>query len=1005
MRAELYINNLLAETNNPKDLDIRLQRENFIPATLTTKNAEYSFTFSLPSTVQNNKIFGYTNIEEIKDKFSTIYEGTLYANDIKIFHGNVYVNEITENEYKCNLVVPVPKSITDVFGEKLLNENGEWNIPFSSIASSISSYNQQGNKEAIFPLILYGLLPKFSASNFDDYTAKDLYDDSVRLTVEDIPPSVNVLQMLKKVFENNGYQLEGDVFDDENLKKIYVSYKNPVDYPQEWNWGDLASVSITGTWRSLLNEDGTRQYERSYEKNEREDGKYIVTDLFNSNNVTFSNITDSGTNTIYYEQNDKYGQKIKKLSLTVPRSGLYKVRLTSTIQLSERKVSHDSPFRAEDSTTGMLYIAAPTAAQSSRKANYFDKKRYDVGIFRDFAEGDFEMDNKAIVGTFFKQNQPQNNVFNNDSEDNYNKYFPNNGKFLMVDASTDQKFINGLHWGKRGEDNNDKVSTATPCNPIVIKNGWSWDKSFSQTQKIHSAYYNPDYYRAYGLQSRDVADLTDNFVTLSYSGARLTVSAPYAVASNVTVSYSVTLVPPPTNSITDDESNDSNDSNDSLTISNGSSSNSTTYARNIASAYLSSVSPKYDTRYFYTAYEMPVVPEKPDLIWFNSDRYITQVTNAPTTSISQSNDVSGNGTVWSVIYLNKGEHLTVGTISDMADLGVAGHHTDISVGFSIYQLNFTLSIEPFKTETSWIKIDNEGRGTGVMNWNDTPDFKSGSIDLIKFLPSEKTDTWIENFAKAFNLNLSLKDLVTFSLNKKQKGNIYEVSNIFNIDDKTNIKLRSNKSLNLPTIYEICFNINEDEEGFVKSDGDDGGGRIYTGSITNTVFQQKSNFSYNWFKNIRKKLGSETQKTISLPIISDKDVWINPSTTGEEMAKWFLNYSQRFFFWDGLLNTDGGNFNINNVNVFLAKVSNTSPDNFELSYHDEDNTILNVYFTIIRTNDKHFTEIELFLDSSDYEKMKGDYMIQLNGDLYIVSSVENFSVLGTDKTKLNLIRRI
>jgi hypothetical protein len=50
-------------------------------------------------------------------------------------------------------------------------------------------------------------------------------------------------------------------------------------------------------------------------------------------------------------------------------------------------------------------------------------------------------------------------------------------------------------------------------------------------------------------------------------------------------------------------------------------------------------------------------------------------------------------------------------------------------------------------------------------------------------------------------------------------------------------------------------------------------------------------------------------------------------------------------------------------------------------------------------------VELFLDASDYEKMKGDYMIQFNGDLYIVSSVENFSVLGTDKTKLNLIRRI
>ncbi|KAA6318804.1 hypothetical protein EZS27_031230 [termite gut metagenome] len=395
MKVELFINNKLVEINNPTDLDIRLNKENYIPNSLSTKSVEYSFTFSIPSTKQNNEIFGFTNIEEVADKFSVKYEAVLYASDVKIFEGYFFLSEITEKEYKGNLLIPVPKSIKDVFGDKLMNQNGEWKIPFNSFQNSISSYNQAGDGAAIFPLIFYGLLPKIPTSNSDTYTPKTLYDDTVRLSIEDLPPAVNVLQMLKKIFENNDYELIGNVFTDENLKKLYVSYQNDPSFLQEWNWGDLGSVSVSGWWRSLLHEDfGTLQFERQFEKNETEKGKYIITDLFNANNVSFTNITDNGTNTIYYESKDRYNQPVKKLHITVPRSGLYKVKLTSSVKLSDRTVAHGSPYRQEDPETKLIYCAAPTASQQNRRANYFDKKRYDIAVFRDFGGGDFELDNK-----------------------------------------------------------------------------------------------------------------------------------------------------------------------------------------------------------------------------------------------------------------------------------------------------------------------------------------------------------------------------------------------------------------------------------------------------------------------------------------------------------------------------------------------------------------------------------------------------------------------------------
>ncbi|KAA6309823.1 hypothetical protein EZS27_038760 [termite gut metagenome] len=181
------------------------------------------------------------------------------------------------------------------------------------------------------------------------------------------------------------------------------------------------------------------------------------------------------------------------------------------------------------------------------------------------------------------------------------------------------------------------------------------------------------------------------------------------------------------------------------------------------------------------------------------------------------------------------------------------------------------------------------------------------------------------------------------------------------------------------------------------------------SYNSNILTLKSNFSYNWFKDfaVYNKSDSKVLDKLSLPVISKTEVWtVDNLPTPENMKKWYIDYPQRFFFYKDIVDL-GMYYDRNDFKI--ATVTNSKTVNNEKFILDYDETssdsIYSRYFVLIRNNDKNYTEIELFLDASDYEKMKGDYLIEFNYDLYIVASVENYSVLGLDKTKLNLIRKV
>lgn len=928
VNVELIINGKLCDITNPYDLGIRLQKEILIPSEITTKDVQYSYTITLPFSKRNDEIFGYANNEEVKNKFNHLYNAELIVDSIKIFEGLFKLSSIVGN-YKGNLYKPSKLTIKEIFGDKNMNQNGSWEIPFSDF-SSFDDYNSPSTtvQPCIFPLVLYGLLPKVSKNPnavingemVGEYTAKDLWDEYVRLGIEDFPPSVNVLQMLRKIFENNGYTLGGTAFDDTRLSNLYVSYKNPSDYEQQWNWGNLSRIRIRGTWENVVNRySGCRLFERNIERNETEGGTFYTCDLLNCNRVEFISILDTGTNTIYSEMEDKWGSdpnyKKKRLTITIPQSGFYKIHLNAYIEMDNTISTSgmDSGWRWTDDATGNRFTSAKQF--KGDRNNRFERKRYEVQLVRDYGEGSFETANKTICGWYFKPNNPQNNDFSSGSTDNYPKYFPYEYKAQLVDASADDKFLCGLHWGKNDKDYNPK---GYPANYMFIKNGYSWDNQFSQKDKIYSAYHNPDGSWCWG---------------------------------------------------TDDDATIEIDPNTGEEIEGG--------------------------------------DDNVVLAWKPSNRYAATINNIPESYIFQHQDYVGRGELYHIVWLNKGEHLTLLAVSDANDLRRHTDHTKWNWGMGYQNIDFLLEIEPFRTDRSWVKINNQSNGYSPMNWEDEVNFRKNGLDLISFLPSDvKTDEWIENFCKAFNLTLTSDEKGRYSLNVKQ-ANKLNTTSVINLEDKTNVRFRVNEPLGLPSSFELGFKINNEEEGYVRT-GIDGGGKFDTGTLDSKVLSQTSSFSYNWFKPIRKNIDGEGEKTVNLPIISNNEVWTDEMPYSEGLSKWYTSYSQRFFYYNGTLNEKVGDIILGgNKYITVADVSNTYDKDkiLILDYENKQNSILTTYFTVISNNDSNYTEIECYLTADEYEKLNGNSMVKFNGDLYYISSLSGYDPTMANPTKLKLIRKV
>lgn len=503
----------------PEDAGIRLNRKLIDPTSLSAKDAQYSYKVTLPGTRRNDVIFNYARIEETRNKFTRVYNAELIARGVQIFTGAFRLAEAVDN-YSGNLYVPGVKTVKDIFGDLYLNKLPEHRIPFSAFAESVTQINKAAKLSpqwCMFPFILYGLLPKIPATKgTDTYTAKTLWDDTVTFGIQDMPPAVNVMKLIRHMFESQGYEIAGSAFDDTDLTGLYMSYRNASDYVQPWNYGYLGNMSLHGEWGSAVNaRSGAEDLERGVNTSSDDTGVVYSTDLLDSTNVKLTVLADPGGNILNRTNADPSdGKTWVSGQIRVPASGLYKVRFRASLQVSDRWA-----WRETESVTGVQHIGGRT----DNAENKLIDNIYEIKLLRDNKTADFGVSAAKLDGSFFYDNLPQSTTFD---EVSIPKYFPQvgaNGQINMIDVAQNKHALLGFQFGANGDGGlseryiNPKDTNSAFAQVMAAKPAFSWDSASNGDTPTRLSINSPGYWK-YGRLGAPGADGDDPNADVDYSG-------------------------------------------------------------------------------------------------------------------------------------------------------------------------------------------------------------------------------------------------------------------------------------------------------------------------------------------------------------------------------------------------------------------------------------------------------------------------------------------------------
>lgn len=1047
---ELYINGKLCDTT--KDFIPRLNKQLLNPAELNTKDAQMSFTISIPATENNNAVFNYSHVEETKNKLNREYSAELIINSVRILVGRFRVSEITAKGYKGNLYVPQGKEIKDIFGDLRLTDNPPYTIGFTNFVTSINTYNNNAAttpQPAIFPYVLYGLLPKVpTTKDGNTYTARDVWDASVRIGIEDFPPSINVLLLLKHIFQSNGYKIIGSAFDDRALTEIYMSYKNPTTYRQPWNYGYHAKIQLTGHWSSRYN--ARNSYAPYLEKGvfvgSDDTGTVYACNLLSATNSQISVTQDTGANVNYREIEDSAGRVWVDGQIRIPASGFYKVRFNASIQ-----VYSTINWRQTDGVTDVQHIGGSTANASNTMLNNL----YEIRLCRDRKTADFNLSEPKFNGTFYRNNQPQDNIvtdllgniFGNDDDDpkeGQPRYFPSvtsDGQINLVDKYQDKKHLLGFAFGA----NTDYASALSSnyINPIdayskyfgqvlAAKPGVSWERSENDGDINRIAIQNPGYIKYGRLEQLDNPGQYPP-VNLNWSGGPFINDFALDALGNPTVPalgnivlhrfpidryFTYALVGGTTAFTGTAYVHNGSDTVPlaAFPIINGIGGVETTFGtrpETLSNLKLTIIikSGSFDVTGSLVINRSITVASQDAIGYTPTDKYAITLDNAPANfarrgqyngGFGWDSDWYAQGEANAVVWLEAGELLTIASVTSEGRYRENGMHS--TFGWVGHELHYSLSVQPFRTDAGWLKVNDAGRGTAAMDWNDTPNFISDYIDLIDFLSSDvRIDDFIDNFCKAFNLKLSPVDSNTFSLDIKQTETTIG-GNFIDLDTQASVVDRVNTPLNLPGTYRIGFTVDKDEQGYNMT-SDDGGGEFSTDAIEASIIEQKSFFSYNWFMAIAKFSGPPPGVQLYIPVISKKDVWDTSVPYEEAMLKRYTDQPYRFWYYHGLLTVNGATFPFLGGNLQPARLSDTLSFVSVLNYKNQQFSILQNYFTLLVDNSSHYTELQAYLTAEQYHAFNGSMLARFNGDIYYVAEISGYDPTGRNKTTIKLIRKI
>lgn len=529
---DIFVNGQRVDILNRSSINLRINNVVYNPTEINSTQAEYSFSFNLPTTPTNNKIFDYANELAKVNKFKNTYNSEVYVDGVLIFSGSLRIQSIKKGFYNVNLVNIKINTVEDIFGDMVLSDL-KWYIPFTG-TNSINVHNAEQSSKVIFPLVSYGVFqksPKSTEYDYDNYTSKFQIDKYNKWYYESFNPSPNLLELVVRLFEQKGFKVMGNVFTDPVIPYLYMSTNLDDSQIPAYNLGhpNLGQATIACQFTNYLNKNNGQNRTAGYLEHQLSFPYLGIGDEFNFNAINIYDLW-SEENTAVTTQSQHFLFDENSNCIVIPANGLYKIKLevdcripTQTLTAKEYIYNSKGETELVDHTlNNNLQDDMPIEIQlvrnndncelihGSHQWNYTNgdrTKQYDwytayphenlygstnpsesSARFR----GRFGSGGRTIIPSesMSGNRNPTNTGFRRVQRNYFGGYMPKPGEFLAYDPSVNEDFIIG-------------ISSLSNGTPSVIKNGYGW-----QGGDKNNSRYNCGGYWSINLPTRGSTETT-----------------------------------------------------------------------------------------------------------------------------------------------------------------------------------------------------------------------------------------------------------------------------------------------------------------------------------------------------------------------------------------------------------------------------------------------------------------------------------------------------------------
>ena len=912
---QIFIDNKLVDLDNT---NISLQKEFSDEIENIVSEIEYSYTVSIPATMNNKEIFGFADVFDVANKFKRLYNADLYVDEVLVLSGKFKVTSIEEGYYKGNIYNPKKKTISEILGDKNLNEiKAHWK-PMNSLEDfdKINNYVCGLSKEydrlpnewngyihpetvdkngdvkdnhVVYPYMLYGLPmnnPDEVPIDLDIYT-QDLQYGKHSITENYIYPSFNVVSVLKDIFKTEGYNLTGNIIDG-NMKDffggLYQTFQySHADYVQNkevpfylhmegqyTNWCKDTGSTLNHPSPSIeimdLGNFDEPEWTWSFTDDDAKGGgnfQYGVDDPWlagaSDASHTFNKIT---------KIDDDFGMFAKSSSdknagiIIVPKTGWYKINL---------KGSMEYPYKGNQLVTGSDGLF-PITNIPRFNGDILIGGTTDEADNTTLAEMPFEIQLKR--GT--PKDYPKLYSFNSFVPCNAVEYYINKTVAMEGNGNTYLKLPDGeaqRRYGKNG--------SATYIKQIGDYNG----NEFICGARLGGAWTSSQWGSAYHGEAQRKNRSFAQIAGLALPNPSKTLRIKHYNDEPLAEDYKA-------------EGSGKFDGY-FMQLADKNTNYNYEYGKDTAQCLV-----RYNDAYSnFLGYNTIIESGPGNYRWDTTTNYgAVSWTGADNSTARTTSVYAGQWDVNTCVWLEKGDTLYLEFLMPLHNSG-RYEEPDCNTSsewwaqynwINATKVNYNLSLAFQNGNKDWVPR----AGDGIGNWNSLSKRKLTNVN--QFLPSIKCNDYLEKFLKTFNLQLTSVDSKTYSIDTITGVGL--LGNVIDIDKMCNIDEAEFKPLKSDSIKEYKWKIDTSETGYAQGNQSPHKGAHaespsnslwydsgYTGSETiendtnssGSVKKTEAPWSYNWYKTIHflhNYVPSPlTEEYADIGVISDIDLWKNGMT--------------------------------------------------------------------------------------------------------------------------------